>query len=368
MVKPISKSLPGLIRSIVFLPFFIGLTCTLQPDYPKNIILFIGDGMGIAHVTAAKTVNGSLHLERFAVAGFLTTHSADSYITDSAAGGTALSTGYKTNNGMIAISPSGDTLKTVLEYAERNGKSTGLVATSSITHATPACFAAHVDNRDNESQIALDLVHSGTEVLIGGGLGYFLPVSCKGSLRLDEQDLVSRLKLEYPVVTTSETFRQIEKSAGLYAFLALNHLPGNPDQRIPLADFTRKAIEMLSANKKGFFLMVEGSQIDWEGHDNNRGGIIAEMIDFDQAVGVGLDFAEKDGHTLVIVTADHETGGYALENGSIENREITQADFTTNDHTGVMVPLFAFGPGAEQFGGIHDNTFVGKTMIECVKK
>ncbi len=129
---------------------------------------------------------------------------------------------------------------------------------------------------------------------------------------------------------------------------------------------TEKAVRILSKDPDGFFLMVEGSQIDWEGHDNNLDGIIGETVDFDNAVGVGMDFAESDGRTLVLVTSDHETGGFAVHGGSIENRTISSASFTTGGHTGSMVPLFAFGPGAGLFGGIHDNTFIGKTMIELL--
>ncbi|MFC1502320.1 alkaline phosphatase [bacterium] len=363
-----SKSFFRIIQIFLFLLILTGLSCSLQEENPKNIILFIGDGMGTAHVTAAKTVNGSLNMERLPVGGFLTTHSINKYITDSAASGTALATGYKTYNGAIAISQALDTLKTVLEQAEECGKSTGLVSTSSITHATPASFGAHVNDRDKHAQIALDLVHSGVDVMIGGGLGYFLPNTHANSLRDDELDLISQLELDYPVVTAHETFQQVEESRGLYGFLAIKHMPEDPDQRVPLAELTHKAIEILSRNRKGFFLMVEGSQIDWAAHDNDSDRIIRETIDFDNAVGIGLDYAEKEGNTLVIVTADHETGGYAVENGSIEKRKISEADFTTGSHTGSMVPLFGYGPGSSRFGGIHDNTFVGKMLIEMVRR
>jgi alkaline phosphatase len=368
MFNYFKKPSDSLMKIILGILFILIIKCSHGPDKPKNIILFIGDGMGVAQVTAGKTVKGSLHLERFPVAGLLTTHSANNFVTDSGAGGTALATGEKTNNWTLSISPVLDTMKTVLEYAEESGKSTGLVATCSMTGATPASFAVHVDDRDKHIEIASALVNSGVDLMMGGGLGYFLPSSNPKSLRNDEQDLVSQLEKRYQVVTDSESFREIKNQRGLYAFLATEDPPEAANRSISLAEFTRKAIEILSKNNEGFFLMVEGSQIDWAAHDNESERLIAEMIDFDEAVGVGLDFAEQANNTLVIATADHECGGYTLEDGSIDDKKITKPVFTSDWHTGVMVPLFAFGPGAAQFGGIHDNTFVGKTLIRLVKK
>jgi len=363
---PFSSRCMVFILSIILL---FGSTFTLaQSSTPKNIILFIGDGMGVAHITAGFTVNGTLHLTRFKTMGLLTTHAIDEYITDSAASATAMATGTKTTNGTISVTPAGERLKTVLEYAEERGKSTGLVATCCITHATPACFAAHIDDRDKERQIAEQLVESAVDVLFGGGLAYFLPQTVQESKRRDDKNLIHRWETSHHVVQTQEAFRALEdvdKAVGLFA---LCDLPRVKNRLVSLADMTRKAIQLLSASDGGFFLMVEGSQIDWGGHDNDTEYIIQEMIDFDEAVGVGLDFAEKDDKTLILVTADHETGGFALEDGSVEDRIIRRADFTTASHTGEMVPLFSFGPGSALFGGIHDNTYIGKTMIELVTK
>ncbi len=357
--------------TVTILSFFvlIGSTLTVaQSITPKNIILFIGDGMGVAHITAGLTVNGTLNVTRCKTMGLLTTHSIDKYITDSAAGATAMATGVKTTNGTISVSPSGERLKTVLEYAEERGKSTGLVATCRITHATPACFAAHIDNRDKEIMIAEQLVDSPVDVVFGGGLEYFLPKTQEGSKRRDDKNLITRWGTTHRIVRTPEAFRALENVDKAVGLLALNDLPRVKDRLVSLAEMTRKAIELLSASDGGFFLMVEGSQIDWGGHDNDVEYIIQETIDFDEAVGVGLDFAEKDGQTLLLVTADHETGGFALEDGSVEDHIIRQADFTTTSHTGEMVPLFGFGPGSTLFGGIHDNTYIGKTMIQLVLK
>jgi alkaline phosphatase len=337
-------------------------------DLPKNIILFIGDGMGVAHVTAGMTVGGTLNLERCTTGGHLTTHSSDRYITDSAAGATAMSTGVKTYNGAISVSPSGETLKTVLEYAEDTGKTTGLVATCRITHATPACFAAHIDDRDKEDLIAEQLVQSQVDVVFGGGMAYFLPASEEGSERKDEKNLIAQWQKTHKIIQNPREFRNLGTESRVVGLFAMDDPPRAHKRKISLSEMTQKAIQILSKNEKGFFLMVEGSQIDWEAHDNDSKYLIQEMIDFDLAVGVGLDFAESDGQTLIVVTADHETGGYTVEGGSVEQRKITRADFTTTSHTGEMVPLFSFGPGSQRFGGIHDNTFVGITLIEMVKQ
>jgi len=347
--------------------FLIGLGCSSMDRQPRNVILFIGDGMGVCHVTAAKTVAGRLAMERFKTAGFYTTHSSDRYVTDSAASATALATGEKTYNGAISVSPDTTMLKTVLEYAEDLGKSTGLVATASVTHATPAAFASHVDTRRNQTTIAEHLLSSGVDVLFGGGLGYFLPSTDSRSLREDAANLIARFGETHRVDTTIASFRAIDETGRAVALLASGHLPPVHERIVPLAEMTQRAVSILSKNKAGFFLMVEGSQIDWEGHDNNTQGIVQETLDFDKAVAAGLDFAEAEGRTLVLVTADHETGGFALENGSLTEHTIV-GDFTTGSHTGTMVPLFAFGPGSARFGGIHDNTFIGQTLIEFFQK
>ncbi|MBN2185551.1 MAG: alkaline phosphatase [Candidatus Krumholzibacteriota bacterium] len=335
-----------------------------RDDLPVNIILFIGDGMGVAHITAAKTVMGHMQMERLDVCGLVTTHPYGGFVTDSAASGTAMATGQKTRNGMISQGPDGRKLKTVFEYAEEMKKSTGIVVTCSVTHATPAVFIAHVDDRNKNNEIAQQIVVSGIDLLFGGGLAYFIPSSREGSKRSDENDLVKILGERLDIALTAEEFRNLSDTANAAAFTALRH-PGKVSEReISLAEMTGKALQILSKDPDGFLLMVEGSQIDWEGHDNNLDGIIAETVDFDNAVGVGIDFAESDGRTLVIVTSDHETGGFAVHGGSIEEKTLSEASFTTGGHTGSMVPLLAFGPGARLFGGIHDNTFIGKSMIE----
>ncbi|MDD3643793.1 MAG: alkaline phosphatase, partial [Candidatus Krumholzibacteria bacterium] len=348
------------------------LLCAFAPvsaaggETPRNVILMIGDGMGVAHLTAAKVSLGVLQMERMPVGGLVTTFPLGSFVTDSAASGTAMATGVLTENGMISMTPGGESPATVLEIAERRGMSTGLVATCSITHATPAVFAAHVPSRTMEQDIAGQLAAGGVDVLFGGGWGWFVPKSVEGSLRSDETDLLAMLEARMPVARTAAELRAIGEADAAAALLAPRHLPPAAERDVTLAELTGRAIEILSRNEKGFFLMVEGSQIDWGAHDNDSRAVIAETADFDDAVGIALDFAAGDGATLVVVASDHETGGYALLSGSVGDRVVERAVFSTDGHTAAMTPLLAFGPGSWPFGGMHPNTFIGERLIGYV--
>jgi alkaline phosphatase len=324
-------------------------------ETPKNIILFIGDGMGTAQITAGKVVKGALEMERCPEAGLMTTWSADRLVTDSAAAATAMATGVKTKNGMISIDPEGKRLKTVLELAEEKKKSTGLVCTCAITHATPAGFAAHVPSRKQSGEIARQLAAGDVDVLFGGGLDHFSP------------EALSELKSKMRVATDPEGFRTLGSQKKAAALLYPEHPPLAPERDISLSELTAKALEILSQDRDGFFLMVEGSQIDWMGHQNKGPELIAEVVDFDDAVGVGLDFAEADGNTLVIITADHETGGFSVIDGSAANRTVSQTIFAHKQHTAAMVPVFSLGPGSSRFSGIIDNTDVAKQIIDLLK-
>jgi len=361
---------------IVFLIWSISSCATLpndkfekrNPVSPNNIILLIGDGMGVSHITAGKIVKGVLNLESFRYMGLLTTHSQNAFITDSAAAGTAMATGYKTYNGAISVSSNKEPLKTVVEYAEENGKSTGLVTTCSVTHATPAVFVAHVEHRNQKDLIAEYIAKSDIDVLFGGGWSYFVPKSVKESKRADEKDLIAILKKRMKVIRSVEEFQQLGVIDSVAGFFAAKHPPQAKYRKPQLHELTRKAIEILSRNKAGFFLMVEGSQIDWAAHKNKQEFLLAEMIDFDNAVGVALEFAISDSKTLVLVTADHETGGFAIHDGSVEEKRISNSGFTTKEHTATMVPIFAYGPGSSAFSGIKDNTIIGKTIIHYLQK
>ena len=334
---------------------------------PQNIILMIGDGMGVSEVTAGKYENGKLHMERFKVMGLATTHSASDLVTDSGASGTALATGFKTYNGAIGVTPDSLPKKTSLEYAEELGKATGLVTTCAITHATPAAFSSHVDSRKKGALIAEQMAGQNIEVLFGGGWGYFVPDSVEGSKRKDTKNLLVELAKQMQVARTAEEFYQLDTLKSALALLYPGHPPVDSARTVTLKELTETAIKILNDDEDGFFLMVEGSQIDWGGHANDKDYIVSETIDFDEAVGAALDFAEKDGETLVIVTADHETGGLGLNNGSFEKKIITEAGFTTGHHTAVMVPVLSFGPAQEKFTGFTDNAEIGKNIIELIK-
>ena len=316
----------------------------------KNIIIFIGDGMGVSHVYAGMTANGTpLNLEKFPYSGFSKTYSADKYITDSGAGGTAIACGEKTNNGMIGVRPDSTFISSITEIAHENGLAAGVVSTSSVTHATPASFVAHNSGRGNYEEIAEDFLKGTIDVFIGGGENHFRN-------RKDGVDLTVNLKEQgFDVVYNIEDLKK-SQSSKLSGLLAKEHMLKVSDGRQgALSEMTRKAIETLSKNKNGFVLMVEGSMIDWGAHENNIDYVIDEMIDFDQAIGIAYDFASSDGSTLIVVTADHETGGLGLTGGDISSRTV-EAKFTTTDHSAVMVPIFSYGIGAERFSGIHENT------------
>jgi alkaline phosphatase len=323
----------------------------------KNIILMIGDGMGVSQIYAGMTANHShLNLDQFQNIGFSKTHSANDYITDSGAGATAISTGRKTFDGAIGVDIDTIPATSILEYAERNNKATGMVVTSSITHATPASFIAHQPSRKNYEEIAADFLNTDIDVFIGGGLKNF-------NQRKDNRDLTRLLDDKgYQLIYSPDSikFANGEKIAGLlYQEHGPKYSEGRGDM---LSHSTQKALEALNKDTHGFFLMIEGSQIDWGGHDNDGPYVVNEMLDFDRTIGIVLEFAKKDGNTLVIVTADHETGGMSLTGGNIEKGEVN-TKFTTGDHTGVMVPVFAFGPGSENFRGIYENTEIFNKMM-----
>jgi alkaline phosphatase len=320
-----------------------------QPEV-KKVILLIGDGMGLSQVYAAYTVNQCfLNIFSMPFIGLSKTNSIDNYITDSAAGGTALSTGSKTKNGYLAVDSAGNPLETILEQSERNGLRTGLVSTSAITHATPASFIAHVAGRENYEEIATYFLKTDIDVFVGGGINHF-------AKRADGRNLVKELQQKGYYVGYSLTNSDTIKSEKVAILTAPEHNPKMSEGRgNMLTDATKLAIKTLDKNnKKGFFLMVEGSQIDWGGHNNDAQYITNEVIDFDKTVGYVLEYARQNPGTLVIVTADHETGGLTLIDGNLSKNTFTPA-FSTTHHSATPVPVYAYGPGAELFTGFYEN-------------
>ena len=338
-----------------------------EAQHPQNVILLIGDGMGLTQVTARFYYgDGKPNFQRFPYIGLIKTSSSREKITDSAAGATAFSAGKKTYNGAIGVDPEGHTVPTLVELASEHNLSTGLVATSSIVHATPASFFAHAALRSQYDDIAAQLPSSSVDFFAGGGLQFFN----KRADKLNYYDsLVQRGFVMDSTALNSQAKLSLNQKYGY--LLAPDGMPKMQEGRgdfLPKA--TQMALDYLSQDKKGFFLMVEGSQIDWGGHANDTEYIIEEVKDFDKTLGVALDFAEKHGNTLVVVTADHETGGFALSSAKKtdgNNYDELTGTFSTGGHTATLIPVFSFGPGAEKFAGIYENTEIFDKIIELTR-
>ena len=330
----------------------------------RNVIFCIGDGMGTAQVAAASIAAGGLDcklvMEKMPYAGLVRTHSADASVTDSAAAATALASGIKTNNGMVGVTPDGKKCVTILEAARDKGMATGLVCTCGVTHATPAGFAAHVRHRKMQEEIAEQLLENRVNVLLGGGRKFFLPECGAARGRQDGRNLINAAVRDgYEYV---ENGRQLQSADGRYVLGLfecgpLTNEPAQPN----LVELAAKAIELLDRDRRGFFLMVEASQIDWDCHANDIDGCIEKVLVFDRAVKKALDFALADGQTVVIVTADHETGGLTLHSAQ-DNKLSVAFKWSTKGHSGAAVPVYAFGPGAQVFSGVNDNTDIAKKI------
>jgi alkaline phosphatase len=317
----------------------------------------IGDGMGLAQISSGMYTNdNSTALEQFDYIGLSKTASFDELITDSAASGTAMATGIKTNNKVLGISPDNIHQKSILEICKEKGYKTALIATSSIVHATPASFYAKENSRYNYENIALQLRNHNIDIFIGGGSKYF-------TTRKDKRNLINEMSEYEFIKSLDELEKSISTKVGYFTYFdeppsILNGRPANLDL------ITRTILNKLSLNKSPFIVVIEGSQIDWGGHDNDSKMVLSEFIDFDSAVKEALEFAKNDGNTLVVVTADHETGGMSLNGGEINNVNIK---FNTKSHTGTMVPVFSFGPSSETFSGIYENTQIFYKLRESIK-
>ena len=366
-------------KNIIYLVLFItSFSCKSQivrekvPPKAKNVILLIGDGTGLSQISSAfyfkKT---SPNYARFKHIGLINTSSSREDITDSAAGATAFASGIKTYNGAVGVADDSTQVKNLVEIVSLQHIKTGVISTSSIQHATPASFYAHAINRGLYEDIAADMVVSDIDFFAGGGTKFF-------NKRKDGKNLLEELKSKgFEIDTTAlGDFAGIKHYSKIGYLLAENHMDPVAKGR---GDFLPKATELgiqflnKDADNSNFFVMIEGSQIDWGGHANDAEYLISELIDFDDAIGKALDFAEKDGNTLVIVTADHETGGFSLsstlkktEDGKSysDYNEIT-GTFSTNGHSATLIPVFAFGPGAEAFSGVYENTEIFHKILEA---
>ena len=325
-------------------------------------MLFIGDGAGTSYWTAAHFAADALAVHQFPIAGLVDVRSSSDDITDSAASATSYAAGVTTYNGAIGVDRDTVPVPTVLEMAAACGMATGLVATSSITHATPAAFAAHVPSRDMQLEIARQMVDQNVTVVLGGGLRFFHP-----AMRPDSLDLLGTIRATHDFVQSAAEFDALRPDTvtALWGLFAPNHLPPAVMRAPTLARMTDVALEILDRSPAGFFLMVEGSQPDWRGHENAPlEAVVAEMLDLDQAIGSAMRYRAQHPETLVVVTADHETGGLAVQRDSTGS---LAAAYTSGGHTAAMVPLFAVGPGAERFGGINTNARVGRLLQEFVR-
>ncbi len=328
----------------------------------KNVILIIGDGMGLSHISSAWVANkGKLNLDNFPVVGLSRTYSHNRLITDSGAAGTAIATGQKTNNYVVGVDTLGNPLTTMMDYAAKAGMETGISVVCRLNDATPAAFVAHQTDRDLAEKIVSQYPASKIDFIAGGGMKYW-------KNRSDKKDMVEVMKQKgYDFAANESELFSIDKLPAL-AILADLELPVASIRENLFRNMNQKAIELLNAeNKNGFFLMIEGSCIDDWSHANKIDKVIEEILDLDRTIGDVLQWAEKDGETLVIVTADHETGGLTLLDGDIKTGTV-KVNFANKSHSNVLVPVFAFGPEAENFAGIYENAELGQKIINIIQK
>ena len=325
----------------------------------KNIIFMIGDGMGLEQISAAWVCNGGkLNMDNFTNVGIQRTYSANKLVTDSAAAGTALATGHKTNNGMVSMTPDSVAVKSLAEEAMEKGKRAGAAVTCRVNDATPAVFFSHSATRKDQEDIVAQMAGSGVYFLSGGGTKFWRD-------REDGRDIAEEVKANgYTYVETKEDLMAVEEGP-VIALMDSHELRPSLDRGDILPVSVAKALQLLD-NKKGFFLMVEGSMIDDGGHDNKAGLTMEEIFDFDRTLGIVLEWAEKDGETLVIVTGDHATGGMTLLSGSIEEKRI-RVNYSTTGHNGIALPVFAWGPHSEDFIGIYENTELSDRIRALIK-
>lgn len=343
---------------------------TYQPTYQsdgkngkiKNVILLIGDGMGLTQIYSAFTANqGQLNLFQMRNVGLSVTNAADTYITDSAAGGTAMAGGEKTNNRAIGVDSTEKPLKSLAVYAAEEGKKTAVISVGDLADATPAAFYAHQPDRSMETQIAQDMHTSGINMLLGSGISHFKK-NLNGTTAVELLE-----KKGYTIAYSFEDFKK-SNSDKLVGIVADNETRPKIEGRGEfLTEAFLKATQQFSKAPKGLFMMLEGAQIDYGGHRNNLSQVITENLDFDKVIGKALEFADSNGETLIVVTADHETGGLTLLDGDIQSGYVL-GEFSTNDHTAVPVPVFAYGPHSDDFKGVYSNTEIFKRLLKYIQK
>jgi alkaline phosphatase len=336
-------------------------------ETPRNVILVLGDGMGLGHLaTTSATVHGpagGLAVELAPVIGLVRTWTASDLVTDSAAAGSAMATGLKTVNKVVSTQPNGHEPKTIFDGARSRGMATGFVTTSGLADGTPASFLAHSESRYEYAALLRQILRSDVDVLIGGTFENHL----KAGSQPDYLDLLARAEevagAERQVVRAGS-----ELAVATAPLVAL--FPPRPGRRYahgpPLADSVGRTLELLSADPAGFLLVVESEETDEGSHDNSLDRMVEGLLELDAAIIRVLEFAgERGGDTLVLVTADHDTAGVAISNGSFETG-VAEVRWMDDDHLATWVPLFAFGPGAGRFSGVLDNTEIGIRIAEVL--
>ncbi|TWR29476.1 alkaline phosphatase [Mucilaginibacter pallidiroseus] len=326
----------------------------------KNIILLIGDGMGPAQIQAGLTANhGQLSMLQLKYIGLSQTRAANADNTDSAAGATAMASGQKTNNRYIGMDAQGKPLPNLPDLIAPLGIKSGIISSGDITDATPAAFYAHNIERSASTAIAADLLTANIDVLIGSNQ--------KSFFNNPDQQLKAKIRLKGFNISTSLDQLQTGKPGKQLVLLAdADTRPMKNGRGDMLQQSLKHTITLLASNKKGFFIMCEGAQIDYGGHANDLPYVITELHDFDKTVADAIKFADEDGQTLVIITADHETGGLTLLDASTKTGSVF-GSFSTNDHTSVSVPVFAYGPHAQDFIGNYQNTEIFDRILSLLK-
>lgn len=316
----------------------------------------IGDGMGLGQVSAAWVANhGRLNIDNCTSTGFSRTWCANKLITDSGAAGTAMATGSKTNYHCIAVDTLGNPLESLTDLANKSGLKTGIVVTCNLPDATPSAFCANNKDRDKEEEIAADYLNCNVDYIFGAGRERF-------NNRSDNRDLLAEMKQKgYQVCTSWDETSRINQGK-VFSVPMEGQLPLARERGDLFVKACLHSIKLLNQDGKGFFAMLEGSRIDDCGHDNNLTRLMEEVLDFDRCVGKVMQWAEKDRQTLVIVLADHETGGFTLLGGDLKTGNVT-GNFSTKGHSGIMVPVYAYGPGAENFKGIFENTEIFQKIV-----
>ncbi|MBG6235353.1 alkaline phosphatase [Pedobacter sp. CAN_A7] len=325
----------------------------------KNVILLIGDGMGLAQVHAGWIANhGNLNMTMIRHHGFSETSASNSGNTDSAAGATAMAVGEKTNNRYIGMGPDDKNRTNLPDTLAHYGLKSGIISSADVTDATPAAFYAHQTDRSFNQAIAKDLLHSRVEILVGSGGKNFIANA--------DTSLMSSLNGKgYTWSRSMDQFKQQTKGKQLVLLADSATRPIKDGRGDMLVQSLNKTISLLAQGKKGFFIMAEGAQIDYGGHANDLPYVVTELHDFDKAVAAALQFADEDGETLVLVTADHETGGLTLLEASAEQGSVL-GEFSTNDHTNIMVPVYAYGPQSFEFIGAYSNTAIFHKILKVL--